>query len=140
MLNSNWRTTIRCCPSRSKAIAFVIKIHLTQTIQNKREFVLIFHSLSDDDLRILEVKPIKSTLYETSTDEEREGKLCDYLIAELRNPFKEPKPSELLDGIEWSNIDKTKKKLSTLENQFVYDLLHKEVMKVEEQRKLKVFA
>lgn len=86
------------------------------------------------------MKPIKSTLYEPSTEEANEGKLCEYLIAELKNPFKEPKASELLDGMEWSNIDKTKTKLFTRENQHVYDLLHKEVIKVEEQRKLKVFV
>lgn len=87
------------------------------------------------------MKPIKSTLYQTSSEEdESEGNLCEYLIAELKNPFKEPKASELLDGMEWSNIDKTKMKLFVRESQHVYDLLHKEVMKVEEERKLKVFA
>lgn len=87
------------------------------------------------------MKPIKSTLYQTSSEEdESKGKLCEYLIAELKNPFKEPKASELLDGMEWSNIDKTKAKLFARESQHTYDLLHNEVMKVEEQRKLKVFA
>ncbi|KAL5282837.1 NUDT2.2 family protein [Megaselia abdita] len=107
---------------------------LDAVLQEAKQLV----SLSDDDLRILKVKPIKSTLYETSTEEE--GKLCDYLIAELRNPFKEPKASELLDGMEWSNIYETKSKVFTRENQHVYDLLHREVMKVEEERKLKAFA
>lgn len=86
------------------------------------------------------MKPIKSTLYEAFNVEEREGNLCDYLIAELRNPFKEPKASELLNGMEWSNIDETKTKLCTRETQYVFDLLHKEVMNVEEQRKMKVFV
>lgn len=86
------------------------------------------------------MKPIKSTLHEPSAEEEKEGKLCEYLIAELRNPFKEPRASELLDGMEWSDINTTKTKLCARESQYTYDLLHKEVIKVEEQRKLKVFA
>lgn len=92
------------------------------------------------------MNPIKTTLHESGMakeqedDDESQGKICEYLIAELRNPFKEPKASELLDGIEWSNIDKTKAKVFTREYQHVFDLVHNEIIKFEQQRKLKIFA
>lgn len=87
------------------------------------------------------MNPIKTTLHDSTMEQEEEkaGKLCEYLIAELKNPFKEPRASELLVGMEWSNIDQTKAKVFTQENQHVFDMVHREIVKIENEKKFNVF-